>query len=133
VPTPPNPDPDTYVIRSRLIDYSKPLAGTYLSTGLRAQRGYRLSKFCRAFMDPAKRDAFKADPEKYMAEFGLTETERNFIRQQDWNGMLRYGVSTFLLQKLAAALGVAQNRMGAAMRGESFEDFLKTRKVPGAL
>lgn len=126
------PDVEGYVIRSRLIDYSKPIAGTYLVTGLRAQRGYRLSKFCRDFMVPANRDAFKADAERYMADYGLSEEERSLVRRQDWNGMLTYGVCTFLLLKLAAALGVSQSRMGAAMRGQSYEDFMKTRKVPNA-
>lgn len=130
--SPPTPDVERYVIRSRLIDYSKPIAGTYLVTGLRAQRGYRLSKFCRAFMVAANRDAFKADAEQYMADFGLSDEERDLVRRRDWNGMLRYGVCTFLLLKLAAALGVGQNRMGAAMRGQTYEDFLKTRNVPGA-
>ena len=63
-------------IQSRQIDFAKPLHGTYLTTGSRAQRGYRLSKFCMSFMGPAFRDAFKADPEKTMSEAGLSDYEK---------------------------------------------------------
>lgn len=129
-PPPGTPEePEVLNIRSRQIDYSRPLPGTYLTTGVRAARGYRLSKFCMSLMDAAKREALKADLEKAMADFGLSDYERQLVRERDWNGMLRYGTNTFMLQKLAAALGVAQNRMGAAMRGQSYEDFLQTRNV----
>ena len=43
--------------------------------------------------------------------------------------MLRHGVSSFLLMKLANVMGTAQNQMGAAMRGETYEEFMATRNV----
>jgi hypothetical protein len=46
--------------------------------------------------------------------------------------MLRYGVNTFMLLKLSATLGVGQNRTGAAMRGQSYEEFMATRNVKEA-
>ena len=125
-------EPEILRIRSRLIDYSRPLPGTYLTTGLRAARGYRFSKFCMSLMDPAKRESFKADPERAMAEFGLSDYERQLVRDQDWNGMLRYGTSTFMVLKLSNVLGVGQNRTGAAMRGQSYEEFMASRNVKDA-
>jgi len=119
-------------IRSRLIDYAHPIWGTYLTTGPRAQRGYRLAKFCMSFMRPANRDTFKADPDRYMADFGLDERERRLVREQDWNGMLRYGVNTFMVLKLSNVLGVGQNRTGAKMRGQTYEEFMATRNVKDA-
>ncbi|HVO17194.1 MAG TPA: protocatechuate 3,4-dioxygenase [Alphaproteobacteria bacterium] len=119
-------------IKSRQIDYAHPLWGTYPTTGARAQRGYRLSKFCMSFMSPANREAFKADHERYMSDWGLSDYEKGLIRRQDWNGMLRYGVNTFMLLKLSATLGVGQNRTGAAMRGQSYEEFMATRNVKEA-
>lgn len=132
-PPPGTPEePEILRIRSRLIDYSRPLPGTYLTTGLRAARGYRFSKFCMSLMDPAKREAFKADPERAMEAFGLSEYERQLVRDQDWNGMLRYGTSTFMVLKLSNVLGVGQNRTGAAMRGQSYEEFMASRNVKDA-
>ena len=120
-------------IDSRMIDFANPLPGTYLTTGARAQRGFRLSKFCMAFMKPAHREAFKADAEKVMAEFGLTDYEKDLIRTQNFNAMVRYGVNAFMIFKLANAFGVNQNQTGAKMRLQSFEDFIATRNVKDAL
>jgi protocatechuate 4,5-dioxygenase alpha subunit len=120
-------------IRSGQIDFEKPLHGTYLTTGSRAQRGFRLSKFCMAFMAPATRAAFKADPERVMAEHGLSDYEKNLIREQNFNAMVRYGVNAFMIFKLANAFGVNQNQTGAKMRLQSFEEFMKTRNVKDAL
>ncbi len=123
------PPQEILAIHSKQIDYAHPIPGTYLTTGIRATRGYRFSKFCMAFMKPENRDAFKADPETVMTEHGLSDVEKQLIRDRDWNGMLRHGVSSFLLMKLANVVGVAQNQMGAAMRGQTYEEFLETRNA----
>jgi protocatechuate 4,5-dioxygenase alpha chain len=119
-------------IQSEQIDYAHPLPGTYLTTGIRAQRGYCLGKFCMTLMVPANRDLFKADAEKYMSEFGLSDYEKDLIRTKNWNRMLRYGVNTFMILKLSNAMGVSQNHTGAAMRNQSYEDFMATRNSKGA-
>ena len=120
-------------IESAQIDFGQPLHGTYLTTGSRAQRGFRLSKFCMAFMSPATRESFKADPERVMNEHGLSDYEKNLIREQNFNAMVRYGVNAFMIFKLANAFGVNQNQTGAKMRLQSFEEFMKTRNVKDAL
>ena len=120
-------------IASRLIDFARPLPGTYLTTGARAQRGYRLSKFCMAFMKPANREAFKADPERFMREYGLSDYEKDLIRGENFNAMVRYGVNAFMIFKLANMLGINQNQTGAKMRLQSFEEFIATRNVKDAL
>jgi protocatechuate 4,5-dioxygenase alpha chain len=119
-------------IKSRMLDFEHPHFGTYLVTGARAQRAYRFSKFCMSFMKPENRDAFKADPERYMTAQGLSDYEKSLIREQHWLGMVRYGVSPFLIFKLSNAFGVGQNRTGAKMRGQSYEEFMATRNVKGA-
>ncbi len=120
-------------IQSGQIDFAHPLLGTYLTTGSRAQRGFRLSKFCMSFMSPAFREAFKTDPERAMSEAGLSGYEKTLIREQNFNAMVRYGVSAFMIFKLANAFGVNQNQTGAKMRLQSFEEFMKTRNVKEAL
>jgi len=46
---------------------------------------------------------------------------------------MHYGVIFFLLEKLAAVVGVSNLHVYAAMRGQSLEEFQKTRNAPGAL
>jgi gallate dioxygenase len=50
------------------------------------------------------------------------------LRRLDWAALIRYGVIFFILEKLGAAVGVSNQHIYAAMRGESLEDFQKTRK-----
>jgi gallate dioxygenase len=54
------------------------------------------------------------------------------VRRPDWKAMQDYGASFFCLEKLARTRGVSNPEMVAAFRGETLEEFLKTRRVPGA-
>jgi hypothetical protein len=54
------------------------------------------------------------------------------VRDLDWAALIRYGASFFCLEKLARVSGISNPEMVAAFRGETLEQFLKTRNVPGA-
>lgn len=108
---------------------ANPAPGTYLLTVGLAQQAYRLSSFCRSLMQPQNRTAFKRDEERYMRECGLSEAEMTLVRERDWLQMVRYGVTHFLVFRVAGALGVGLAGVGAQMRGESLEEFRRTRRV----
>lgn len=110
-------------------DFANPSPGTYLLTVSLAQQGYRLSRFCRSLMKPGQRAAFKADAEKCMSDFGLSEAEKKMVRERDWLGMVRYGVNHFLVFRVAGVSGVGLTGTGAQMRGESLDEFKQTRRV----
>ncbi|MGH8150454.1 MAG: protocatechuate 3,4-dioxygenase [Steroidobacteraceae bacterium] len=109
--------------------FSHPSPGTYLLTVSLAQQGYRLSSFCRSLMRPESRAVFKADEERAMREFGLSEAEQAMIRARDWLAMVRYGVNHFLVFRVAGTLGVGLTGTAAQMRGETLEEFRLTRRV----
>ena len=109
------------------------LQGTYPFTLARSVKGYRLNKFLHALIDPAWRAAFRADQESLFEDAGLTVEERHLVRTLDWRGMIHYGVSFFMLEKLGAVVGVSNLHIYAAMRGETLDEFRKTRNAPGAL
>jgi hypothetical protein len=67
-----------------------------------------------------------------MADAGLAEREMQLVRSRDWIGLIRYGASFFALEKFARVARTTNLEVYAAMRGESFEDFMKTRRVPDA-
>jgi gallate dioxygenase len=96
----------------------------------RSSRGLRLNRFLHRLTDSSFRSLFKSDPEKAMQS--LTEAEKDMVRRMDWKALQDYGASFFCLEKLARTNGVSNPQMVAAFRGESLEDFLKTRRVPGA-
>ncbi|HTX23868.1 MAG TPA: hypothetical protein VMD03_04365 [Steroidobacteraceae bacterium] len=109
--------------------FAQPAPGTYLLTVSLAQQGYRLSAFCRSLMKPENRASFRAEEERYMREFGLGEAEAALVRRRDWLGMVRYGVNHFLVFRAAGTLGVGLVGTAAQMRGETLDEFKRTRRV----
>ncbi len=109
------------------------LPGTYPFTQATSRKAYRLNKFLHAMVRPEHRRRFLADPEAAFEEAQLTPEERDLVRRRDWRGMIHYGVIFFMLEKLGAVIGVSNLHIYAAMRGETLEEFQKSRNAPGAL
>jgi gallate dioxygenase len=105
------------------------LPGTYPFTLDRSVKAYRLNSFLHRLIEPQFRQRFLADPEPMFEEAGLTAEERDLVRRRDWRALIHYGVIFFLLEKLAAVLGITNLHVYAAMRGESLEEFQKTRNA----
>lgn len=106
------------------------LPGTYPFTHARSQANLRLNAFLHALVEPAHRQRFVNDFEALASEHGLSDEEKALVRGRRWIEMVRRGVSFFVLEKLAAVLGVSNPAVYAAFRGETLEQFLATRKVP---
>ena len=108
------------------------LEGTYLFDLERSAKGLRLNRFLHDLIIPAKRALYKEAPETAFDQAGLTTQERAMVRALDWRAMVKYGASFFCMEKLGRVNGVSNPEMVAHMRGETLEEFLKTRRVPGA-
>jgi len=109
------------------------LRGTYPFDLERSVKAYRLNRFLHSLIEPAQRQSFLANEEAAFMAAGLTAEECALVRARDWRGLIHYGVIFFMLEKLGAVIGVSNLHIYAAMRGESLEDFQKTRNAPGAL
>ena len=109
------------------------LEGTYPFDLERSVRNFRLNSFLHDMIKPEHRAAFVADQERSFEIAGLAEEERDLIRRRDWRGLIHRGASFFMLEKLAAVTGFSNLHVYAAMRGQTLEDFMKTRNAPGAL
>jgi gallate dioxygenase len=105
------------------------LEGTYPFTLDRSVKAYRLNGFLHGLIEPEQRRQFLADPEPLFEEAGLTEEERDMVRRRDWRALIHYGVIFFMLEKLGAVIGTTNLHIYAAMRGQSLEDFQKTRNA----
>ncbi len=105
------------------------LGGTYPFTHATSLKAYRLNKFLHRMIDPSHRARFLADEEAASSEAGLTDEEKDLLRRRDWRGLIHYGVIFFMLEKLGATVGASNLHIYAAMRGESLEDFMKTRNT----
>jgi protocatechuate 4,5-dioxygenase alpha subunit len=111
----------------------RPIPDTTIFDVRAARRGYRLNKMCGSLCSPANRDAFKQDEEAYMSRFHLTEDEKQLIRKRDFGGLIEAGLNIYWMLKLGAVTGNSLYRMGAQMRGESYEQFLSTRNLKDAV
>ena len=80
-------------------------------------------------MIPEHRRQFLHDPEAAFEQASLSETEHELLRARDWRGLIHYGAIFFGLEKLGAALGISNLHICAAMRGQSLEEFMKTRNT----
>lgn len=98
-----------------------------------SRRGLRLNKMCGTLCDPANREAFKRDEEAYLSRFPLSESEKNLVRKRDFAGLIQAGLNIYWMLKLGSVTGNSLYRMGAQMRGESYEQFLATRRLKDAV
>jgi protocatechuate 4,5-dioxygenase alpha chain len=97
-----------------------------------SRRGVRLNRMCASLCDPKNRDAFKADEEAYLSRF-LTEQEKDLVRKRDFGALIEAGLNIYMMLKLGSVTGNSLYRMGAQMRGESYEQFLATRNFKDAV
>jgi hypothetical protein len=68
-----------------------------------------------------------------MAKFQLTDSEKELIRKRDFAGMIHAGMNIYWMLKVGSVTGNSLYRMGAQMRGESYEQFLATRNFKDAV
>ncbi len=109
------------------------LEGTYPFTLETSVRAYRLNKFLHRLTDPVHRQRLLTDQQATFEESHLTPEECDMVRRLEWRAMIHYGVIFFMLEKLGAVVGVSNLHIYAAMRGQTLEEFQKTRNAPGAL
>ena len=111
----------------------RPIPDTSIFDLRLSRRGRRLNKLCAALCSPQEREAFKRDEEAFMSRFQLSEAEKELIRKRDFQGLIDAGTNIYYLLKIGSVTGNGLYKMGAQMRGESYEQFLSTRNIRGAV
>ncbi len=111
---------------------TRPIPDTSIFDLRLSRRGQRLNRMCAALCSPQERDAFKRDEEAFMSRFALTDAEKALIRQRDFKGLIEAGTNIYYLLKIGSATGNGLYQMGAQMRGETYQQFLSTRKISDA-
>jgi gallate dioxygenase len=106
--------------------------GTYAFDIKTGTERLRLNKFFWNMKNAESRLAFAADEAAACREAALTDEETRLVRDRDWIGLVKYGANFFVLEKFARLVGQTNLEVYASMRGETFDEFLATRQVPGA-
>ncbi len=105
------------------------LPGTHPFTLDRSHRAYRLNDFLHRLVDPQHRERFLNDTQNLYDEFGLSDEERRLLDTRNWIGLIHHGAIFFGLEKMAAVIGSSNPHIYAQMRGETLEEFQRTRNV----
>ncbi len=105
------------------------LEGSYPYTLERSLKGFNINKFLHNLVVPEVRERFQLEEEVMLRESNLTEEEQDLIRRRDWRGMIHYGATFFVLEKLGAVVGVSNLHIYSAMRGQELAEFQKTRNA----
>jgi protocatechuate 4,5-dioxygenase alpha chain len=108
------------------------LAGTYVFDLRVSNKALSLNRFFWNMIGADYRARFLADEEQAMETAGLSDAEKALVRARDWLGLVQHGANFFVVEKFARVVKMTNLEVYALMRGESFEDFMKTRQVPDA-
>ena len=108
------------------------LEGTYPFDLRASYRARKLNRFLWNLRLPEYRAPFVENEESACRAARLSEFETGLVLRRDWLGMVKYGVPMFCIEKIARVLKITNLEIYAIFRSESFEDFLKTRRVPEA-
>lgn len=112
-------------------DEKENIPGTSVFTGQKSRKGYALNRFAYSLHDEKNREAYRNDPDQYMDTCGLSDWEKEKVKARDWKALINDGGgSIYMLIKIGAVTGDGLVAIGAQQRGESVEEFMKSRNVP---
>lgn len=99
------------------------IPGTYVFNTMRCKMGYQLNKFCKSLDVASNRDAFRADPAKYLNQYPMTAEQRVAIEQREWLNMLQLGGNIYYTFKLAVVDGLTMQHVGGMMSHMTVDEF----------
>ena len=81
-----------------------------------SRKGFQLNKAAYSLKHPEQRELFERDEEAWMGQFDLDAEERRLIRDRDWIGLWRHGMSIYTMVKLIGVTGTPLVEIGKQMR-----------------
>lgn len=111
-------------VQSYLAEFDD-IPGTRVYTAARARKGYHLNQFAMSLMKPENRQRFKADESAYLAEWPMTEEQKQAVLARDYNCLLDLGGNIYFLAKLFSTDGLSFLQAVSTMTGMSVEDYQK--------
>ena len=116
---------------SRKTGHTDHIPGTHVFTGQRSKQGYKLNRFAFSLNHEQNRQAYVNDPHAYMDSCDLTKWEKERVLAGDYKSLVEEGGGNiYMLIKVGAVAGAGLATLGAQQRGESKDEFMKTRNVP---
>lgn len=99
------------------------IPGTRVYTAKRARQGYWMNQFAMSLMTAENRELWKADEKSYLANWPMTEEQRQSILDRDYNRMLDLGGNIYFLAKVFSTDGLSFVQAVSTMTGMSVEEY----------
>ncbi|MFT5501961.1 MAG: protocatechuate 4,5-dioxygenase alpha chain [Woeseiaceae bacterium] len=99
------------------------IPGTRVYTGKRARQGYWMNQFAMSLMTAENRERWKTDEKAYLAEWPMTNEQRQSILDRDYNRMLDLGGNIYFLAKLFSTDGLSFLQAVSTMTGMSVDEY----------
>lgn len=105
------------------LDEFEDIPGTRVFTAKRARQGYHLNQFCMSLMKAENRERWKADERAYLAEWPLSDEQKQAVLDRDYNRLLDLGGNIYFLAKVFSTDGKSFLQAVSTMTGMSVEDY----------
>ena len=99
------------------------IPGTRVFTAARARKGYWLNQFCMSLMKAENRERWKADEAAYLADWPLTDEQRDGVRARDYNRLLDAGGNIYYLSKIFSTDGLSFVQAVSTMTGMPVDEY----------
>ncbi|WP_298106120.1 protocatechuate 4,5-dioxygenase subunit alpha [Bradyrhizobium sp.] len=99
------------------------IPGTRVYTAARARKGYYLNQFAMSLMKEENRKRWKADERAYLAEWPMTEEQKQAVLARDYNRLLDLGGNIYFLAKVFSTDGLSFLQAVSTMTGMSVEQY----------
>jgi protocatechuate 4,5-dioxygenase, alpha chain len=107
------------------------IPGTRVYTTGRARQGYWLNQFAMSLMKAENRERWKADERAYLADWPMTEDQKQAVLARDYNRLLDLGGNIYYLAKIFSTDGLSFVQAVSTMTGMSVEDYQKMMLAGG--
>lgn len=99
------------------------IPGTRVFTAARARQGYHMNQFAMSLMKLENRDRWKADGRAYLADWPMSDEQREAILARDYNRCLDLGGNIYFLAKVFSTDGLSFVQAVSTMTGMPVEEY----------
>jgi protocatechuate 4,5-dioxygenase, alpha chain len=99
------------------------IPGTKVFTAARARQGYHLNQFAMSLMKAENRERWKADERAYLADWPMTDAQKEAILARDYNRCLELGGNVYFLAKVFSTDGLSFAEAVSTMTDMTFPEY----------
>jgi protocatechuate 4,5-dioxygenase alpha chain len=99
------------------------IPGTRIFTAKRARQGYWLNQFAMSLMKAENRERWKADEKAYLAEWKMSDEQKEAILARDYNRCLDLGGNVYFLAKVFSTDGLSFAEAVSTMTDMTFPEY----------